>query len=258
MGKIVIVDDDLDIARLISDALEDEHLDTIVFDDAIAAQNYIYASPQDISLITLDIMMPELSGLDLCRTIRDKVDCPIIFVSAKGKTLDTVLGLEMGADDYITKPFVVEEFVARVKAHLRREKRSNALPEEGVIRVGEIQLRVGSYEVFKNGKSVQFSTREFQLLQYLMENVGKVLTREQIFRMCGTRNSAISAPLRSISRASATRSTRTTNISKLSGASAINSSTSAKKENCHESRPSCQSDHRAVYAACDRCVRLCV
>ena len=181
MGKIVIVDDDLDIARLISDALEDEHLDTIVFDDAIAAQHYIYASPQDISLITLDIMMPELSGLDLCRTIRDKVDCPIIFVSAKGKTLDTVLGLEMGADDYITKPFVVEEFVARVKAHLRREKRSNALPEEGVIRVGEIQLRVGSYEVFKNGKSVQFSTREFQLLQYLMENVGKVLTREQIF-----------------------------------------------------------------------------
>ncbi len=181
MSKIVIVDDDLDIARLISDALEDEHLDTIVFDDAVAAQSYIISSPQEIALITLDIMMPEISGLDLCRTIRDKVDCPIIFVSAKGKTLDTVLGLEMGADDYITKPFVVEEFVARVKAHLRREKRSNALPEEDVIRVGEIQLRVGSYEVFKNGKSVQFSTREFQLLQFLMENVGKVLTREQIF-----------------------------------------------------------------------------
>ena len=181
MSKIVIVDDDLDIARLISDALEDEQLDTIVFDDAVAAQSYIISSPQEIALITLDIMMPEISGLDLCRTIRDKVDCPIIFVSAKGKTLDTVLGLEMGADDYITKPFVVEEFVARVKAHLRREKRSNALPEEDVIRVGEIQLRVGSYEVFKNGKSVQFSTREFQLLQYLMENVGKVLTREQIF-----------------------------------------------------------------------------
>lgn len=181
MSKIVIVDDDLDIAHLISDALEDEHLDTIVFEHAPDALNYITTSAQDIALITLDIMMPELSGLDLCRTIRDKVDCPIIFVSAKGKTLDTVLGLEMGADDYITKPFVVEEFVARVKAHLRREKRSNALPEEDVIRVGEIQLRVGSYEVFKNGKSVQFSTREFQLLQYLMENVGKVLTREQIF-----------------------------------------------------------------------------
>ena len=181
MSKIVIVDDDLDIAHLIADALEDEYLDTIVFDDAFAAQSYINASPHEIGLITLDIMMPGLSGLDLCRTIRDKVDCPIIFVSAKGKTLDTVLGLEMGADDYITKPFVVEEFVARVKAHLRREKRSNTLPEEGVIRVGEIQLRVGSYEVFKNGKSVQFSTREFQLLQYLMENVGKVLTREQIF-----------------------------------------------------------------------------
>ena len=181
MSKIVIVDDDLDIAHLISDALEDEHLETIVFDDPVAALNYITSVPQEIALITLDIMMPELSGLDLCRTIRDKVDCPIIFVSAKGKTLDTVVGLEMGADDYISKPFVVEEFVARVKAHLRREKRSTALPEEGVIRVGEIQLHVGSYEVFKNGKSVQFSTREFQLLQYLMENVGKVLTREDIF-----------------------------------------------------------------------------
>ena len=102
MSKIVIVDDDLDIARLISDALEDEHLDTIVFDDAVAAQSYIISSPQEIALITLDIMMPEISGLDLCRTIRDKVDCPIIFVSAKGKTLDTVLGLEMGAQALLT------------------------------------------------------------------------------------------------------------------------------------------------------------
>ncbi|MBR3094997.1 MAG: response regulator transcription factor, partial [Clostridia bacterium] len=116
-----------------------------------------------------------------CRTIRDKVDCPIIFISAKGKTIDKVLGLEMGADDYVAKPFVVEELVARIKAHLRREKRVSAPPEEGVIRVGEIQLRVGSYEVYKNGKLVPFSTREFQLLQYLMENAGKVLTREQIF-----------------------------------------------------------------------------
>ena len=181
MSYIVIVDDDLAIAHLVSDALEDEHLQTRIFDNAVAALNYITSAPREIALITLDIMMPEMSGMELCRTIRDKVDCPIIFVSAKGKTLDTVLGLEMGADDYIAKPFVVEELVARIKAHLRREKRSNTVPEEGVIRIGEISLRVGSYEVFKNGKSVSFSTREFQLLQYLMENAGKVLTREQIF-----------------------------------------------------------------------------
>ena len=181
MNKIVIVDDDLAIARLIADALEDEQLETVVFENPGAALNYILSASRDIAMVLLDIMMPELSGMDICRTIRDKVDCPIIFVSAKAKTLDTVLGLEMGADDYITKPFVVEEFVARVKAHLRREKRTALTPEEGVIRVGEIQLRVGSYEVYKNGKPVPVSTREFQLLQYLMENVGKVLTREQIF-----------------------------------------------------------------------------
>ena len=181
MGMIVIVDDDSAIAHLIADALEDEQLETIVFENPGAALNYILSAPRDISLILLDIMMPNLSGMEICRTIRDKVDCPIIFVSAKGKTLDTVLGLEMGADDYISKPFVVEEFVARIKAHLRREKRTALSPEEGVIRVGEIQLRVGSYEVYKNGQVVPVSTREFQLLQYLMENVGKVLTREQIF-----------------------------------------------------------------------------
>ena len=181
MGMIVIVDDDPAIAHLISDALEDEQLESIVFENPGAALNYILSAPRDISLILLDIMMPNLSGMEICRTIRDKVDCPIIIVSAKGKTLDTVLGLEMGADDYISKPFVVEEFVARIKAHLRREKRTALSPEEGVIRVGEIQLRVGSYEVYKNGQVVPVSTREFQLLQYLMENVGKVLTREQIF-----------------------------------------------------------------------------
>ena len=181
MGMIVIVDDDPAIAHLIADALEDEQLETIVFENPGAALNYILSAPRDISLILLDIMMPNLSGMEICRTIRDKVDCPIIIVSAKGKTLDTVLGLEMGADDYISKPFVVEEFVARIKAHLRREKRTALSPEEGVIRVGEIQLRVGSYEVYKNGQVVPVSTREFQLLQYLMENVGKVLTREQIF-----------------------------------------------------------------------------
>ncbi len=181
MSKIIIVDDDTDIARLISDALEDEHLETKVFSNAQAALNYILAVPEEISLITLDIMMPDISGMEICHAIRDKVDCPIIFISAKGKTLDKVLGLEIGADDYVAKPFVVEELVARIKAHLRREKRTSVTPEEGVIRVGEIQLRVGSYEVYKNGKLVPFSTREFQLLQYLMENAGKVLTREQIF-----------------------------------------------------------------------------
>ncbi len=181
MGKILVVDDDVAIAQLISDALEDEGFDTVIKNDSKSAYEYVMENTNAISLITLDIMMPEFSGMDLCRFIRDKVECPIIFVSAKGKTIDTVLGLETGADDYISKPFVVEEFVARVKAHLRREQRNMAQTQEGKIKVGDIEIHTGSFEVYKGNVLIPFSTREFQLLQYLMENAGKVLTREQIF-----------------------------------------------------------------------------
>lgn len=181
MSKILIVDDDYSIARLISDALEDEGYETVIKADGKTAYDYIVSRPSEISLITLDIMMPEFSGTELCRFVRNRVGCPIIFVSAKGTTVDAIEGLEAGGDDYITKPFVVEEFVARVKAHLRREVRNFGGQAEGIIKVGDIEIRTDTYEVFKHGVSVPFSTREFQLLQYLMENAGKVLTREQIF-----------------------------------------------------------------------------
>lgn len=180
MSKILIVDDDVAIAHLISDSLEDEGFETALAFDGLSAYEYIKEHEQDISLITLDIMMPGISGIELCKKIRDTVNCPIIFVTAKTKTTDTVLGLEIG-DDYISKPFVVEEFVARVKAHLRREQRNIPELKDEIIKVGEIEINKGSYEVVKNGELIPVSTREFQLLQYLMENAGKVLTREQIF-----------------------------------------------------------------------------
>ena len=180
MSKILIVDDDVAIAQLISDALEDEGFETAIAFNGQSAYNYVLSNSDDISLMTLDIMMPGLSGIELCKRVRDIVSCPIIFVSAKSKTVDTVLGLEIG-DDYISKPFVVEEFVARVKAHLRREQRNIPDSQRDVIKIGEIQLNKGSYEVHKAGKLIPLSTREFQLLQYRMENAGKVLTREDIF-----------------------------------------------------------------------------
>ena len=180
MKKILVVDDDTDISLLVADALEDEGFEAIVKNDSLQTLEYIQENKNDISLILLDIMMPNLSGLELCKKVRDNVMCPIILVSAKSKTMDKVIGLEMGADDYIAKPFVVEELVARVKAHLRRESRTD-ITDNKVIRIGEIELRTESYEVFRNGEPIPFSTREFQLLQYLMENAGKVLTREQIF-----------------------------------------------------------------------------
>lgn len=181
MSKILIVDDDVSIARLLSDALEDEGFETIIKTEGNAAYEYIINNADEVALITLDIMMPELSGIDLCKFVRSRVNCPIIFVSAKGKSVDAMEGLEAGADDYISKPFVVEELVARVKAHLRREERNSSHVDSDVIKVGDIEIHTGSFEVYKNGESVYCSTREFQLLQYLMENAGKVLTREQIF-----------------------------------------------------------------------------
>ena len=181
MGKILIVDDDISIAGLISDVLEDEGYETVVKTDGKEAYDYIMQNSGEISLITLDIMMPELSGLEVCKFVRSHVDCPIIFISAKGKTVDMVQGLETGGDDYISKPFVVEELVARVKANLRREQRHMSSAQSDIIKVGDIEISTGSFEVFKCGKLIPFSTREFQLLQYLMENAGKVLTREQIF-----------------------------------------------------------------------------
>ena len=162
MSKILIIDDDIAIANLISDALEDEDFETVTMNDANSAYTYILDNGAEISLITLDIMMPEVSGIDLCKSIRNIVSCPIVFVSAKSKTIDAVLGLEIG-DDYIAKPFVVEEFVARIKAHLRREKRKQPDPQKDIIKVGDIEINTGSYEVRKNGKLVSFSTREFQL-----------------------------------------------------------------------------------------------
>lgn len=180
MKKILIVDDDVDISTLVADALEDEGFETIVKNNAFDAFSFIESNADDISLLLLDVMMPEMSGLEICRKVRNDVSFPIIIISAKGKTVDTVLGLEVGADDYIAKPFVVEELVARVKAHLRRESRNDVTIGK-TIKIGEIEIRTDSFEVFRNGEPVPFSTREFQLLQYLMENAGKVLTREQIF-----------------------------------------------------------------------------
>ena len=181
MGKSLIVDDDVAIAGLISDVLEDEGFETVVKNDGKSAYEYIMTNSREISLITLDIMMPEISGLEICKFVRNHVECPIIFVSAKGKTVDMVLGLETGGDDYISKPFVIDELVAKVKANLRREQRHSSGADGDRIKVGDIEISIGSFEVKKCGQSIPFSTREFQLLQYLMENAGKVLTREQIF-----------------------------------------------------------------------------
>lgn len=179
MEKILIVDDENDIAELISDILEDEGYFTVIKNNGTDA---ISAVKQDeFDLILLDVMMPDISGTEVCASIRNYTSCPIIFVTAKTGLSSKLVGFEVGADDYITKPFINEELVARVRAHLRREERTTK-SKSNIIEIGEIKLNKESFEVYKNGKIVSLSTKEFELLSYLMENAGIVLSKELIYQ----------------------------------------------------------------------------
>ena len=176
MSKILVVDDELDIALLIKDVLEDEGFSTTAIDSSKKALELVQKEKFD--LILLDVMMPEMSGTTLCTKIREITSSPIIFVTAKTSTLDKLLGFEVGADDYITKPFIIEELVARVKAHIRR---NNRVEVSNIIKIGEIEINLDSYEVYNNNSLIDLSTREFELLAYLMKNAGIVLSKEKIF-----------------------------------------------------------------------------
>ena len=181
MSRILIIDDEVDIAELESDALTDEGFDVDIAHLASEANILLEKNNYNYDLILLDIMMPGKSGTEYLNEIRNKITCPIIFVSAKSGTVDKLLGLEIGADDYITKPFDIYELVARVKAHIRRESRSKEIENKSKIIIGEIEINKNSYDVYKNKVKCNVSTREFEVLWYLMSNAGIVLTKEQIF-----------------------------------------------------------------------------
>ena len=180
MEKILIVDDENDIAELISDILEDEGFKTDIRNDGASAISAV--KENSYNLILLDIMMPNASGTEVCASIRNLTSAPIIFVTAKTQLIDKLVGFEVGADDYITKPFINEELVARVKAHLRREERGYDKKSNNIIEIGEIKLNKESFEVFKKDEVITLSTKEFELLRYLMENAGIVLSKDQIYQ----------------------------------------------------------------------------
>lgn len=179
MSKVLIVDDEIEIADLISDILKEEGFITVVKNNAEDALMEIQKDSFD--LIILDIMLPGMSGIELCSLIRSKVNCPIIFVTAKVQTVDKLVGFEIGADDYITKPFVNAELIARVKSNIRQNNRNIIEKNKNIIKIGEIEINKESYEVKKSGEIVELSTKEFELLYYLMENAGIVLSKDQIY-----------------------------------------------------------------------------
>ena len=179
-GNILLVDDDVSILLLVSDVLEENGMNVVTARSGEEAVRLMEG--QSFDLILLDIMMKGLSGLDVCRKIRSRVSCPILFLSAKDSVKDIVAGLDLGADDYLTKPFVLEELVARIQAHLRRQMRSDPRrASAGPIQIGGIRMEPEEMRVTRNGVEVPLSTREFELLAYLMQNAGQTLSRERIF-----------------------------------------------------------------------------
>lgn len=180
MGYILIADDDIDIAELIADSLSDEGYETRIVTDGESALKVIEEDIEQIQLILLDIMMPGKNGLKVCLEVRARVHVPIVFVSAKSSHESKILGLDIGADDYITKPFVVAELVARINAHIRREQRKHK-KEESTLTIGDIVVdRINELVRYK-GNLVELSNREFQVFSYLLENRGKALSRTEIF-----------------------------------------------------------------------------
>ena len=132
-------------------------------------------------LVLLDVMLPRVSGIDVCREIRSRSRVPIIMVTAKGAEIDTVVGLEVGADDYVTKPYRLRELVARMRAVLRRAPREQERPAgEGVLEAGDVKLDPERHEVFFKGESVVLPLKEFELLELLLANAGRVLTRDTL------------------------------------------------------------------------------
>lgn len=185
MKKILIIDDEKPISDIIKFNLNKEGYETITaFDGREALKKFEEESPD---LIILDLMLPELDGLEVAKEVRKTSHIPIIMLSAKDSEFDKVIGLEIGADDYVTKPFSNRELLARVKAHLRRmENIESAVAEENAsttgseIVIGDLEILPDAFVAQKRGKDIELTHREFELLHHLATHMGQVMTREYL------------------------------------------------------------------------------
>ena len=180
-GKILLVEDEHSIAEPVIYNLKQEGFSVTHVDEGPIALEIF--SEESFDLIILDLMLPEISGLDICRSIRKESDVPIIMVTAKDSEADRVAGLELGADDYVTKPFSVRELMSRVRAVLRRTTttttKTNKIDKS--IKSGNIEINLSKYEAKVDDKNIDLTPREFELLYAFCENEGNLMSREQIF-----------------------------------------------------------------------------
>ena len=178
MSRILVVEDEETLAEAISFLLSKEGFEVEIAGDGPAAVAAFEKNGAD--LILLDLMLPGLSGTEVCRQIRAKSSVPIIMLTAKDSEIDKVVGLEIGADDYVTKPYSSRELIARIRAVLRRGELGDATTVEGVLSVGPIRLDSDRHVISVNNEQVALPLKEFELLEFLMRNSGRVLTRMQL------------------------------------------------------------------------------
>jgi DNA-binding response OmpR family regulator len=174
-ARILVVDDEPNIRDVVVQYLQREGYDTLAAGDGEEA----VALAVDADLVVLDLMLPKLDGLEVCRQIRGQRDVPIIMLTAKSEETDKLVGLGMGADDYLTKPFSPRELVARVQAVLRRSQKSPRQPGD-IVQVGGIRINPQLRTVERNGTTLELTAREFDLLHFLASHPGQVFTREQL------------------------------------------------------------------------------
>ena len=175
-GKVLVIDDEKPIAEILKYNLENEGFSVLVAYDGEEALRLAFLEKPDI--ILLDIMLPRIDGFSVCKQIRQKLDVPIIMLTARESEIDKIMGLELGADDYVTKPFSVRELIARIKATLRRVKMQKKTPE--IIICGELALDMGKMELKKGQRHIELTYREFNLMAFLMQNAGYVFSREKL------------------------------------------------------------------------------
>ncbi|MGM9936112.1 MAG: response regulator transcription factor [Candidatus Ornithomonoglobus sp.] len=175
--KVLVADDDLNIVKLIRLYLEKEDYDVCTANNGKAALDAFKTEKPDI--IILDIMMPEMDGNEVCREIRKSSDVPIIMLTAKGETFDKVLSLELGADDYLVKPFEMKELMARMKAILRRSEGKSA-PNGECVSFDKLEVNLTNYELKIDGRILEIPPKELELLYFLASNPNRVFTREQL------------------------------------------------------------------------------
>ena len=176
--KILIVDDDVNICELLRIYLEKEGYETAVAHNGSDAVKLAFSDNPD--LVLLDIMLPELDGWQVCREIRKTSDVPIIMLTAKSETFDKVLGLELGADDYVTKPFDSKEVVARIKAVLRRTGENEKNDKTKEVRFDKLVINITNYELIVNDVQIDTPPKELELIYHLASNPNRVYTRDQL------------------------------------------------------------------------------